>query len=104
MFLFCLMPFTEISCVKNGVVSETRKQTGLQAALGGSTTIDRNGKSSGSLSGPYGKPLMLAYGLFLSAGLSILVFAPRRRDWSIAEAICSVLSLTCISAQYVTAA
>jgi hypothetical protein len=101
MSLFCLMPFTEVSCVKNGVVTETRKQTGLQAALGGSTTIDKSGKSSSSLRGPHAKPLMLAYGLFLLAGLSMLIFAPVRRDWSIAEAICSGLSLACIFTQYV---
>jgi hypothetical protein len=99
--LFCLMPFTEISCVKNGVVTETRKQSGLQAALGGSTTIDKTGMSSGSLRGPRGRPLMLAYGIFLCAGLAILIFAPLRRDWFVAEAICCVLAVTCITAQYV---
>ena len=87
--------------MKNGVVSETRKQTGLQAALGGATTVDASERSSSQLSGPYGKPLMLVYGLALLAGLSILMLAPLRRDWSVAEAICSSLGLACLLTQYV---
>lgn len=99
--LFCFLPFTEISCVKNGTVSETRKQTGLQAAFGGSTIVDASGNSRSQLSGPYGKPLMLVYSLVLLAGFSILILAPFRRDWSVAEAICSGVSLACLSTQYV---
>jgi uncharacterized membrane protein len=44
---------------------------------------------------------MLVYGLALLAGFSILILAPFRRDWSVAEAICSGVSLACLSTQYV---
>ncbi len=87
--------------MKNGTVSETRKQTGLQAAFGGATTVDASGNSRSELSGPYGKPLMLVYSLALLAGFSILILAPFRRDWSIAEAICSCVSLACLWTQFV---
>ena len=44
---------------------------------------------------------MLVYGLSLLAGLSILIFAPIRRDWSIAETICGSLAPVCITVQYI---
>ena len=101
LILFCFLPFTEVSCVKGGKVTETRKQSGLQSALGGSTVIDATGNKRSRIKGPHGKPLMLIYGISLLVGLSIRLLAPARRDWSIAEAICSVTAIGCITIQYV---
>lgn len=96
--LFCF-PFVEISC-QNGDGIETRSRSGLQMALGGHTTT-RGNVSRGALTGDRGNPWMTVFAVTIIAGLVISLFSPRRRDWCIAELICTGLAMLALLFQFI---